>query len=76
VKRAGFVLMACFAVHGNNAVNCALRQIGKRDLNLNRMAVKTAKEIQKIDSKSAKWIASHALRELTSQGVQRRLKGK
>jgi 3-methyladenine DNA glycosylase AlkD len=56
------------------AVNWALRGIGKRDLNLNKAAVKTAKEIQKIDSKTAKWIASDALRELTSAAVLKRLK--
>ena len=56
------------------AVNWALRQIGKRNRNLNEMAVKTAEEIQQIDSKSARWIASDALRELTSQAVQERLK--
>jgi len=46
------------------AVNWALRQIGKRNLNLNRKTIETAKEIQQMDSKSAKWIASDALREL------------
>ncbi len=55
------------------AVNWALRQIGKRNLNLNGMAIKTAKEIQKIDSKAAKWIASDALRELTSKKIQAKL---
>ena len=55
------------------AVNWALRQIGKRNLNLNGMAIKTAKEIQKIDSKPAKWIASDALRELTSKKIQAKL---
>ena len=40
------------------AVNWALRQIGKRNLRLNQMAIKTAKEIQGIDSTAAKWIAS------------------
>ena len=35
------------------AVNWALRQIGKRNLKLNRAAVRTAKEIQEIDSRSA-----------------------
>jgi len=55
------------------AVNWALRQIGKRNLVLNREAIKTAKEIQKIDSKSAKWIANDAIRELTSEKVQERL---
>lgn len=56
------------------AVNWALRQIGKRNRNLNKTAVKTAKEIQKIDSKSAIWIASDAIRELTSRTIQQRLK--
>jgi hypothetical protein len=40
------------------------------------MAIESAKEIQKIDSKSARWIASDALRELNSQAVQKRLKAK
>jgi len=56
------------------AVNWALRQIGKRNINLNKEAIKTAKEIQKIDSKAAKWIAADALRELKSEAVQRRLR--
>lgn len=45
-------------------VNWALRQIGKRNINLNKLSIKTGKEIQKIDSKSAKWIASDAIKEL------------
>ncbi|MFC1984560.1 DNA alkylation repair protein [Chloroflexota bacterium] len=55
------------------AVNWALRHIGKRNLNLNRMAINTAREIQGIDSKAARWIASDAIRELESKAVQRRL---
>jgi len=58
------------------AVSWALRQIGKRNLNLNKKAIETAKEIQKIDSRSAKWIASDAIRELTSEAVQKRLQKK
>ena len=58
------------------AVNWALRQIGKRNTNLNKKAIKTAKEIQKIDLKSAKWIASDAIRELTSEKIQKRLSKK
>jgi len=99
VKRAGFVLMACLAMHGrradddlyekffpiiekesidnrkyvNRAVNWALRQIGKRNLRLNKLAIKTAEKIYKLNSKSAKWIASDALRELNSGTVKRRL---
>jgi len=56
------------------AVNWALRQIGKRNLNLNDKAIEIAKEIQQLDSKSAKWIATDALRELTSEAVQKRLR--
>jgi 3-methyladenine DNA glycosylase AlkD len=55
------------------AINWALRQIGKRNLALNKKAIQTAKEIQRLNSKSARWIAADALRELTSAGVQRRL---
>ena len=56
------------------AVNWALRQIGKRSLKLNPYAIKTAEEIHRMNSSSAKWIASDALRELRSPAVQKRLK--
>lgn len=56
------------------AVNWALRQIGKRSRYLNEAAVQTAREIRRIDSKAAHWIASDALRELTGDKVRRRLK--
>ena len=56
------------------AVNWALRQIGKRNLKLNKAAVQTAKDIQRLDSKSAKWISSDALRELSGSAVQKRLR--
>lgn len=55
------------------AVNWALRQIGKRNIRLNRKAIAAAKKIQRLDSSSAKWIASDALRELSGETVQRRL---
>jgi 3-methyladenine DNA glycosylase AlkD len=55
------------------AVNWALRQIGKRNLPLNKKAVAVAKEIRKIDSPAARWIASDALRELTCKKVRARL---
>ncbi len=58
------------------AVNWSLRQIGKRNLNLNKKAIKTAKDIQKMDSKAAKWIANDALRELKSDAVQKKLRSK
>lgn len=56
------------------AVNWALRGIGKRSIALNRAAIETAKQIQKMDSKAARWIASDALRELESSAVQKRLR--
>ena len=56
------------------AVNWALRQIGKRNLNLNKRAIKVATQIQAMDNKTAKWIANDALRELKSEAVQKRLK--
>lgn len=49
------------------AVNWALRQIGKRNINLNKLSIKTAEEIQRIDSKSAKWIASDTIKELKNK---------
>lgn len=55
------------------AVNWALRQIGKRNKTLNKQAVKLAKEIQKIDSRPAKWVAAGAIKELTSIKVQNKL---
>ena len=58
------------------AVNWALRNIGKRNLGLNKQMIKLSEEILKIDSKSAKWIARDALRELTSEKIQIRLRNK
>ena len=55
------------------AVNWALRNVGKRNLALNKQMIKLSKEIQKIDSKSARWIANDAIRELSSEKVQNRL---
>ncbi|MFH0714369.1 MAG: DNA alkylation repair protein [Candidatus Diapherotrites archaeon] len=100
VKRAGFAMMACLAVHDKQAknakfekcwkrieaesgdernfvkkaVNWALRQIGKRNKNLNKKAIARAKRVLKQKSKSAQWIAKDALRELQSSAVQKKLK--
>ncbi|MEK9139076.1 MAG: DNA alkylation repair protein [Bacteroidota bacterium] len=100
VRRAGFTLMACLAVHDKEAterefekffsairraaadernfvkkaVNWALRQIGKRSRSLNKKAIRVAHDARKLDSRSARWIAADALRELTSSSVQKRLK--
>jgi 3-methyladenine DNA glycosylase AlkD len=55
------------------AVNWALRNIGKRNPRLNTSALRTAKEISRLDSSSARWVASDAIRELSSAAVQRRI---
>jgi 3-methyladenine DNA glycosylase AlkD len=93
IKRAGFVLMAEYAVHNKTAddktfinflqiiereawdnrnfvkkaINWALRQIGKRNHILKITAIETAHRVLLQESKSAKWIASHALKELTKK---------
>jgi len=46
------------------AVNWALRQIGKRNQNLRHEAVASAQRLLLLESKSARWIARDALREL------------
>lgn len=56
------------------AVNWALRNIGKRNLNLNRAAINAAKEIQRLDSKAARWISADAIRELESDAIQSKLR--
>lgn len=56
------------------AVNWALRNIGKRNLSLNEAAISAAKEIRRLDSKAARWIAADAIRELESEAVQTRLR--
>ena len=55
------------------AVNWALRNIGKRNMALNRRAIEVAKEIQQLDSKAARWIAADALRELSSEKIRQRV---
>ncbi len=56
------------------AVNWALRQIGKRDLRLNRAAIELADRVSKAGGASTRWVASDALRELRSEAVQRKLR--
>jgi 3-methyladenine DNA glycosylase AlkD len=58
------------------AVNWALRQIGKRSPALNKRAIAAARAIQKLDSAAARWVAADALRELTSEAVQKRFQRK
>jgi 3-methyladenine DNA glycosylase AlkD len=72
-----FPVIKCGATDERNyvkkAVNWALRNIGKRNLNLSKAATELAKQIQQMDSKAAQWIAADAIRELESVAVQRRL---
>jgi len=56
------------------AVNWSLRNIGKRNIKLNEAAINAAKEIQRLDSKAARWVASDTLRELESAAIQSRLR--
>lgn len=56
------------------AINWALRQIGKRNLLLNIKACEVAKKILVLESKSSKWIARNAIKELESDTIQERLR--
>lgn len=56
------------------AVSWALRTIGKRNVRLNRRAVKLARQLQRQASPAARWVAGDALRELESEAVRGRLK--
>lgn len=55
------------------AVNWSLRQIGKRNLHLNKLAIESAERIKLQNTKSARWIAADALRELRHEKTQERL---
>jgi len=66
-----FPMLKKYAIDERNyvkkAINWCLRQIGKRNKNLNKEALKLANEIAEIDSKSARWIAADAIRELSKK---------
>ena len=55
------------------AVNWALRGIGKRNAALNAAAIDCARRLQQRGTRSARWIAADALRELQSDAVKARL---
>jgi 3-methyladenine DNA glycosylase AlkD len=55
------------------AVNMALRAIGKRNAALNAAAAATATRLAASTDASARWVGKHALREITSAAVQRRV---
>jgi 3-methyladenine DNA glycosylase AlkD len=52
------------------AVNWALRQIGKRNSRLRTLALECAYEIQDMDSKTARWVAKDALKELQAKEIK------
>ncbi len=58
------------------AVNWALRQIGKRNIFLHEKAIECADRIHQQPFKSAKWIATDALRELHNEKIIARLLAK
>ncbi len=102
VKRAGYTMVACLAVHDKaakdevfvrylrlikkgatdernfvkKAVNWALRQIGKRNMELHAKAIQAAKGIQKLNSRPARWIASDALREFSNPKIVARIRAR
>jgi 3-methyladenine DNA glycosylase AlkD len=57
------------------AVNWALRQIGKRNAELHGAAARTAERILATGPRSARWVATDALRELRSEPMLKRLAG-
>ena len=56
-------------IYVKKAVNWALRNIGKRNKDLNRKAIKVANDLIKLDNKTATWIAKDALKELQGETV-------
>jgi 3-methyladenine DNA glycosylase AlkD len=56
------------------AVNWALRQVGKRNRSLNRAAVQVALRLARSDDRTARWVGTDAVRELTGHAVRGRLR--
>jgi 3-methyladenine DNA glycosylase AlkD len=56
------------------AVSWALRNIGKRSAELNFPAIRVAEQLSGMGLKSARWIGSEALRELTGKIARERLR--
>lgn len=55
------------------AINWALRNTGKRNAVLNAASLQCARRILDQETRSARWIARDAIRELESEAVRRRL---
>ncbi|MEI6778547.1 MAG: DNA alkylation repair protein [Chloroflexales bacterium] len=58
------------------AVNWAIREIGQRSAELNAAAIATSQRLQASDSRTARWVGSDALRELTSDKITQRVAGR
>src|SRR5260370_327727 len=58
------------------AVNSTLRNIGKRNVHLNREAIRAAERIRGQEPRAARWIAAAPVAELKSAAVQNRLRTK
>jgi 3-methyladenine DNA glycosylase AlkD len=73
----GLALIEAAAADDRNfvmkAVNMALRAIGKRNATLNAAAAGTATRLAASTDPSARWVGKHALREITSAAVKRRV---
>ncbi len=56
------------------AVSWALRNVGKRNAALHEAAIRTARELQRTDSKPARWIAADTIRDLEAAEARRRVR--
>lgn len=74
---AFFPLLKQYATDERNfvkkAVNWAIRELGKRSIDHHPAMIALCHELLEMDSKSAKWSARDALRELESEKVKERL---
>lgn len=74
---AFFPLLKQYATDERNfvkkAVNWAIRELGKRSVDHHPKMIALCHELLEMDSKSAKWSARDALRELESEKVKERL---
>ena len=74
---AFFPLLKQYATDERNfvkkAVNWAIRELGKRSIDHHPKMITLCHELLEMDSKSAKWSARDALRELESEKVKERL---
>jgi 3-methyladenine DNA glycosylase AlkD len=72
--------LACAAREANDernfvkkAVNWAIREIGQRNAELHAAAIAVSQRLMESESRSARWIGSDALRELTSEKIAQRV---